>query len=227
MKRKKQPIIGNEALDGRTKLSSVEQEDILRAYNSSTSWNHAKVARSYNVSATTIKYIVNPELLKKNREQLIEKGGHYKVYNSPEKNKIITKKYRTKKKQIIEMQKKSNVFAHLKNIQDGVAIDKIELKKGNTISDVEIISNEKDKKILSTRNHGNIFYEDVKSFEVTASRQNKSTTPIAKSFESQYSNMLSSMRAVVKRLDSGKAYQEKDMNYEELIEAIKSLEKLM
>jgi hypothetical protein len=222
-KRKQQPIIGNPKLDGRRKLSIEDKEAILKAYNNSTSWNHAEIARSYGVSDTTIKYLVNPKMLKENRQLLKDKGGHWKVYNSSEKNKTITAKYRAKKIEIMENLKKENIFKLLKTINEGVVIDNFHLKNGTILKGVHIVGNEGDKKILNTEAHGNIFYSDVKSFEITSVRRGRDKTPIATSYEVQYDIMLQSLGNTIKMIEP--SIKELPKSFDERLDILKSLEK--
>lgn len=79
--------------DGRRKLSLIQKEEVKRLFADSK--NKSFVARTFDVSVSTVNLILDPELNKrKNRSTSLYNKEHY----DREKNRIAISKYRSKKR---------------------------------------------------------------------------------------------------------------------------------
>lgn len=83
----------DEMQDGRRKLSTIQKEEILNAYNSgSETWN--SLAEKYGVNKRTIGFIVNPKTLEKVRARIKKTWKQYynKEYQTQAMRKLRAKK---------------------------------------------------------------------------------------------------------------------------------------
>lgn len=87
-----------EEQDGRRKILTSEHEEVRAKYKSLKSMR--EVARIYGVDKRTIQFIVYPERLKRLQEWN-KKIKHHKKYYNTDKRREYMRKYRARKKLII------------------------------------------------------------------------------------------------------------------------------
>jgi hypothetical protein len=87
-----------EEQDGRRKILTSEHEEVRAKYKSLKSLR--EVARIYGVDKRTIQFIVYPERLKRLQEWN-KKIKHHKKYYNTDKRREYMRKYRARKKLII------------------------------------------------------------------------------------------------------------------------------
>ncbi len=88
-----------EKQDGRRKILTSEHEEVRAKYKSLKSLR--EVARIYGVDKRTIQFIVYPERLKRLQEWN-KKIKHHKKYYNTEKRKMEMRKYRKRKREILD-----------------------------------------------------------------------------------------------------------------------------
>lgn len=84
--------------DRRIKLNDEDKEEIKKLYDTGM-FSQRKLAKMYGVSRRSIQFIIDPEKLKKNRENFSERQKDGRYYNK-EKHREYIKEYRERKKQL-------------------------------------------------------------------------------------------------------------------------------
>lgn len=87
-----------EKQDGRRKILTSEHEEVKAKYKSLKSLR--EVARIYGVDKRTIQFILYPDRLKQLQEWN-KKIKHHKKYYNTEKRKMYMRKYRERKREIL------------------------------------------------------------------------------------------------------------------------------
>lgn len=82
--------------DKRIKLTDDDKEEIRKLYNKGM-FSQRQLAEMFNVSRRSIQFALNPEALKRNQEQRIERGKDGRYYDK-EKQKEYMRQYRHQKK---------------------------------------------------------------------------------------------------------------------------------
>ncbi len=86
--------------DKRIKLTDDDREEIRKLYDECM-LSQRKLAEMFNVSRRTIQFVLNPEKLKKNNEQRVERGKDGRYYDK-EKQKEYMQQYRHQKKKLCD-----------------------------------------------------------------------------------------------------------------------------
>lgn len=82
--------------DKRIKLTDDDRQEIRKLYNTGT-FSQRQLAKMFNVSRRSIQFVLDPEKLRKNQEQRIERAKDGRYYDK-EKQREYMKQYRRKKK---------------------------------------------------------------------------------------------------------------------------------
>jgi hypothetical protein len=88
-----------EKKDKRVKLTKSQKEEIYILYNLYGAYSQRELATMYGVSKRLITFIVDPEKLKKNYENRLEKGGS-KIYYNKDKHTEAIRKHRRYKQEL-------------------------------------------------------------------------------------------------------------------------------
>lgn len=86
--------------DKRIKLTDDDREEIRKLYDECM-LSQRKLAEMFNVSRRTIQFVLNPEKLKRNNEQRLERGKDGRYYDK-EKQKEYMRQYRHQKKELCD-----------------------------------------------------------------------------------------------------------------------------
>lgn len=86
--------------DKRIKLTENDKEEIRRLYGKGL-FSQRQLAEMFNVSHRSIQFVLNPEQLKTNYQQRVERGKDGRYYNK-EKQKKYMQEYRERKKKLCD-----------------------------------------------------------------------------------------------------------------------------
>lgn len=149
-------------IDRRIKLNEEQKTEIRELYP--TIENMAKIGRMFDVSRSTIRDIVKPNVKERNKINLAKKGTFGEVYPQHKMTVEKRKRYQNIINKINQKMIEENTFQILKQLGIGQTINIVKLKSGTVINNFEISQNDTDKKQLFQDNGSSIVlnYEDIK-----------------------------------------------------------------
>ena len=109
-------------LDSRTKLIPCQKEMIV--YYRKQGWSQKKLAAHFNVSRRMIQFVIDPEKLKKNKENYKNRGGSKKYYKK-EKHTMYIQKHRARKKVVLKDQQIVKFRRHAASIEESMKTIKL------------------------------------------------------------------------------------------------------
>jgi len=96
--------------DKRIKLTNSQKNEIYMLYNYYGAYSQRELAKMFGVSRRLITFVIEPNRLKKNYEQRLERGGS-KIYYDKDKHTVAMRTHRNHKQELYlnnELIKKEN-----------------------------------------------------------------------------------------------------------------------